>query len=268
MPVRMDFYPRPPRGGRQQPWTVTLDDGTISIHALREEGDRAALLGAGVSVSISIHALREEGDRSRRRPLQSQRRISIHALREEGDNFRPGTLKKYQAISIHALREEGDISQRLCFPVRLLFLSTPSARRATDDSQPDDETKGISIHALREEGDEYLVLGGVSAVISIHALREEGDAEFLLADCWGVLFLSTPSARRATDGISFATINGEFLSTPSARRATRKLYHEALVMGHFYPRPPRGGRPLHSLCLLALSKISIHALREEGDDNG
>ena len=85
MPVRMDFYPRPPRGGRQQPWTVTLDDGTISIHALREEGDRAALLGAGVSVSISIHALREEGDRSRRRPLQSQRRISIHALREEGD---------------------------------------------------------------------------------------------------------------------------------------------------------------------------------------
>ena len=131
MPVRMDFYPRPPRGGRQQPWTVTLDDGTISIHALREEGDRAALLGAGVSVSISIHTLREEGDRSRRRPLQSQRRISIHALREEGDNFRPGTLKKYQAISIHALREEGDISQRLCFPVRLLFLSTPSARRAT-----------------------------------------------------------------------------------------------------------------------------------------
>ena len=33
----------------------------------------------------------------------------------------------------------------------------------------------------------------------------------------------------------------------------------------FYPRPPRGGRPLHALCLLALSQISIHALREEGD---
>ena len=36
----INFYPRPPRGGR-----------------------RAALLGAGVPVSISIHALREEGDR-------------------------------------------------------------------------------------------------------------------------------------------------------------------------------------------------------------
>ena len=103
-------------------------------------------------MNISIHALREEGDVGAP-PGCFHKHISIHALREEGDNFRPGTLKKYQAISIHALREEGDISQRLCFPVRLLFLSTPSARRATDDSQPDDETKGISIPALREEGD-------------------------------------------------------------------------------------------------------------------
>ena len=36
-------------------------------------------------------------------------------------------------------------------------------------------------------------------------------------------------------------------------------------IGDFYPRPPRGGRP--ALCELdaALNKISIHALREEGD---
>ena len=33
---------------------------------------------------ISIHALREEGDR-RRRTGAVQRKISIHALREEGD---------------------------------------------------------------------------------------------------------------------------------------------------------------------------------------
>ena len=36
-------------------------------------------------------------------------------------------------------------------------------------------------------------------------------------------------------------------------------------LGHFYPRPPRGGRP----CGLAATRvgvyISIHALREEGD---
>ena len=59
--------------------------------------------------------------------------------------------------------------------------------------------KRISIHALREEGDlEYLVLGGVSAVISIHALREEGDL-ISRAPMWlPPIFLSTPSARRAT----------------------------------------------------------------------
>ncbi len=35
----------------------------ISIHALREEGDRPALLRYVAFAGISIHALREEGDR-------------------------------------------------------------------------------------------------------------------------------------------------------------------------------------------------------------
>ena len=79
---------------------------SISIHALREEGDphrhhlsklaqkflstpsarRATCCrppARGLS-PISIHALREEGDR-RRRTGAVQRKISIHALREEGD---------------------------------------------------------------------------------------------------------------------------------------------------------------------------------------
>ena len=77
------FYPRPPRGGRPSAfllfWRVRrflstpsarratlvsrglLEGKTISIHALREEGDRVQLLDDGVKV-ISIHALRAEGD--------------------------------------------------------------------------------------------------------------------------------------------------------------------------------------------------------------
>ena len=35
--------------------------------------------------------------------------------------------------------------------------------------------------------------------ISIHALREEGDFQFFHSIRLGVKFLSTPSARRATD---------------------------------------------------------------------
>ena len=34
---------------------------------------------------------------------------------------------------------------------------------------------------------------------------------------------------------------------------------------YFYPRPPRGGRPHATLRIRRLIVISIHALREEGD---
>ena len=40
---------------------------------------------AAVCASISIHALREEGDLSVFQPVAGIEKISIHALREEGD---------------------------------------------------------------------------------------------------------------------------------------------------------------------------------------
>ena len=124
-------------------------------------------------------------------------------------------------ISIHALREEGD---GMCwgFPRRRpKFLSTPSARRATPKAVKASVTMSISIHALREEGDVVAHPAGGHKVISIHALREEGDQEQLLAEINRRRFLSTPSARRAT-------------CSPLCRLCTPR---------HFYPRPPRGGRP-------------------------
>ena len=60
----------------------------------------------------------------------------------------------------------------------LLFLSTPSARRATQHSYGLELLINISIHALREEGD--LQRGDFTDKtfdISIHALREEGDQQ-------------------------------------------------------------------------------------------
>ena len=107
--ISRHFYPRPPRGGRRVGVFFAVHF-IISIHALREEGDKVfgpffLLFG------ISIHALREEGDSSARwhwrifsdfyprpprggRPakraaVEAAKRISIHALREEGD--RTGT---------------------------------------------------------------------------------------------------------------------------------------------------------------------------------
>ena len=102
-------------------------------------------------------------------------------------------------------------------------------------------------------------------------------------------FLSTPSARRATFPCEPPYISTEtFLSTPSARRATGIMHETAAEQKDFYPRPPRGGRRPHSLRRCRRSnnfyprpprggrrlelcgrfgavKISIHALREEGD---
>ena len=57
------------------------------------------------------------------------------------------------------------------------FLSTPSARRATNLDEFGEKHTVISIHALREEGDVAYTDAGFSVYyISIHALREEGDA--------------------------------------------------------------------------------------------
>ena len=57
----------------------------------------------------------------------------------------------------------------------------------------------ISIHALREEGDSHNQAWNVNVVkISIHALREEGDQMKAFVGLQVILFLSTPSARRAT----------------------------------------------------------------------
>ena len=103
-----------------------------------------------------------------------------------------------------------------------VFLSTPSARRAT----------------LRVSAVFALVL-----VISIHALREEGD-------------LAAPSAPVSAMA---------FLSTPSARRATEWCIGLRLVKGISIHALREEGDREYLWWLRRLQDISIHALREEGD---
>ena len=150
-------------------------------------------------------------------------------------------------------------------PGQRKFLSTPSARRATDRPYTKIEVIRISIHALREEGDRRGFYQVLPAGISIHALREEGDEEQREEMAKAVLFLSTPSARRATIFAGTAAGRDLFLSTPSARRATWRWISSRPTTCYFYPRPPRGGRPAGVSCPQPRRKISIHALREEGD---
>ena len=155
-PRPRNFYPRPPRGGRHVAVDLFSSSVEISIHALREEGDCTA--PAGISIEWDFYP----------RPPRGGRRPS---RRDRGSIY---------SISIHALREEGDPGYVQGRPAAFC----------------------ISIHALREEGDLWMICFCWSMEISIHALREEGD---LMATIWifGVgKFLSTPSARRATNNPS------------------------------------------------------------------
>ena len=149
----------------------------ISIHALREEGDKYAAwrkfyLAEFLSTPSARRATVEETPFTLR--LLD---ISIHALREEGDSDIIRNAIVYYSISIHALREEGDLP-RLMYNLELMkFLSTPSARRATRLWKQHSPNRGISIHALREEGDLMGQNDSTFWAISIHALREEGDSK-------------------------------------------------------------------------------------------
>ena len=153
------------------------------------------------------------------------------------------------------------------------FLSTPSARRATpkyhekqynrSDFYPrplrggrpvnngcSETPQQISIHALCEEGDpRRRLLLPLCRNFYPRPLRG-GRLDAGKATIMANLFLSTPSARRATIAEQADTIELLFLSTPSARRATRRgpgTPHRPL--GYFYPRPLRGGRQVNNVRL-------------------
>ena len=57
----------------------------------------------------------------------------------------------------------------------------------------------------------------------------------------------------------------KFLSTPSVGRATCPVVHNSPHVKNFYPRPPWGGRPEERQGQAKTDRISIHALRGEGD---
>ena len=85
-------------------------------------------------------------------------------------------------------------------PVFLQFLSTPSARRATA----------------------VVGCGRVLRVISIHALREEGDFSATVNKAKDSYFYPRPPRGGRPINLTYNQANVLFLSTPSARRATRR----------------------------------------------
>ena len=261
-----DFYPRPPRGGRRG---CGLDHQLVQQFLSTPSARRATTVPKDdfKAIQISIHALREEGDRC---PVVAIRcSIDFYPRPPRGGRrgFLAGSWQRF-SISIHALREEGDPFRSASFRRSAYFYPRPPRGGR---------------HCWAK-----IVLNHVE--ISIHALREEGDVVVQQRAVALKAFLSTPSARRATPTHVDEWDDGRFLSTPSARRATqyfspfwyapadfyprpprggRQDCHETVCHPeNFYPRPPRGGRPWprRAASLCTSSPISIHALREEGDE--
>ena len=191
-----NFYPRPPRGGRPYAFDIGIINTVISIHALREEGDC-------------------------RRWAASSGRCDFYPRPPRGGRPVYGRCCTAQVRYFYPRPPRGG---RLTVVASLVawweFLSTPSARRATNQ----------------------LPSGLLLRLISIHALREEGDCFAWLSDNHMYDFYPRPPR------------GGRQISQRQEQNQT-----------NFYPRPPRGGRHLHRVALFQAHEISIHALREEGD---
>ncbi len=104
----------------------------FSTHALREEGDWWESIQQAVdNVFLPTPSARRATSGQPVSPPDAV--ISTHALREEGDPASRTELLSDE-ISTHALREEGDVVITTTAAKCLEFLPTPSARRATNET--------------------------------------------------------------------------------------------------------------------------------------
>ena len=212
------FYPRPLRGGRRAKAAIEdADEIFLSTPSARRATGRACCFQPASSYFYP-------------RPLRGGRPRYLVPPRASFSNFYPRPLRGGR-LGVHAVSMFSPI-----------FLSTPSARRATITCCSRSSRECISIHALCEEGDLPGRAYGLIYNISIHALCEEGDRALTLM---------------------FSTLVDFY---PRPLRGGRRIFPKRVYSNirHFYPRPLRGGRREH-FGVVSPDAISIHALCEEGD---
>ena len=177
-------------------------------------------------------------------------------------------MRRFDFISIHALREEGD-TECIC---RIHQMHQYFYPRPPRGGRPQDEQYRIDHRA-----DFYPRPPRGGRLPSLcHSQKpfcdfyprpprggRQGNTAALSVT---TIFLSTPSARRATTMCSSSSVTAvNFYPRPPRGGRRSRDGHRADDRGHFYPRPPRGGRLCGVQRALKNRVISIHALREEGD---
>ena len=240
-----------------------IPDFPISIHALRVEGD----------VSRDIDTVRNRnfyprppGGGRQSRPVSRHPLIGFLSTpsgwRATFDSVRHLLTL---SISIHALRVEGDVYSMTDFPPEAYFYPRPPGGGRLRYADRAGERSGISIHALRVEGDKRTQLN--TQRNSYFYPRPPGGGRLrgrLLK--WRIFyFYPRPpgGGRPYNGGYAFAARRYFYPRPPGGGRPIPQEKHR--IRAHFYPRPPGGGRRTKEGQDMESFRISIHALRVEGD---
>ena len=170
----IDFYPRPPRGGRH---TICHDTCPQYQFLSTPSARRATTVPSSETTSVEdFYPRPPRGGRLARRRAGSR-------------GF---------AISIHALREEGDTKQGGRNTASVTFLSTPSARRATLYHCACHSPQSY-FYPRPPRGGRRSVSGPAKRAKNFYPRPPRGGRPTAGDTVQGCkLFLSTPSARRAT----------------------------------------------------------------------
>ena len=236
----LDFNPRPPRGGRRPPPRTASKRRVISIHALREEGDRCLR-----SQSRPPHYFNPRPPRGGRRAIVRDHECrgkfqSTPSARRATDvlRFAVGPCN----ISIHALREEGDPSTTHPASAQMYFNPRPPR-----GERPDETGRYRRAYRFQSTPSERRATPGLSGSSSVskyfNPRPPRGERRRQTRPKHrNVKFQSTPSARRATSCACAHVRTCVFQSTPSARRATCRAGFHRCKRPYFNPRPPRGER--------------------------
>ena len=216
------------------------------------------------NIGISIHALREEGDYGRSPVFWVSRtflstpsaRRATRYLRwhsDEAQNFYPrpprGGRRQLAALILPQQTDfyprpprGGRHADRDIAKEMLKFLSTPSARRATlGDSETNNDI--FNFYPRPPRGGRLLCSCIFKKSFNFYPRPPRGGRrEMFTLEEYNKIFLSTPSARRATynhlNKSSRPLISIHALREEGDRSRSDNRHHPP----YFYPRPPRGGR--------------------------
>ena len=262
------FYPRSPRGERRQP-ACNVATGDHDFYPRSPRGERRSPSNRSNCYPSHFYPRSPRGERPVNDRFHSQSsKISIHAPREGSDRG-PGIWGRRCASFLSTLPARG-ATRRRCrlIPAITKFLSTLPARGATQHCYRVRSAGTISIHAPREGSDLAAARDNFPIIQHFYPRSPRGERhEDYCRSHPGYKFLSTLPARGATSGPKRAASTTAFLSTLPARGATlprpviiSQLFNisihapregsdtrtiaAATPATNFYPRSPRGERPM------------------------